>query len=200
MPSPETPRGDGAPLGAAERAALWELAWRAIRAGLDVPWIEIELERLPPQLARPGASFVSLHRAGRLRGCMGRLEPGRPLAEDVAGNARAAAFFDPRFPPLAPEELDGLDLDISVLGAAEPLEATTEKELHARLRPGRDGLIVEADGRRATFLPAVWSQLAEPREFVAKLRQKAGIPPATRFDRLRFLRYDVESIGAGDAG
>jgi AmmeMemoRadiSam system protein A len=182
------------PLAATEREALRDLAWRAVRAGLDVPWIDVDLGALPPRLSAPGASFVSLHRDGKLRGCMGRLEPTRPLAEDVAGNARAAAFFDPRFPPLAPAELDGLELEISVLGAPEPLPATDEADLLRRLRPGVDGLIVEAGGRRATFRPAVWRQIPAPGEFVGQLRKKAGISERAAFDRLSFRRYRVESI------
>lgn len=190
MPSSES----AAPLAPAEREALREIAWRAVRAGLDVPWIDVDLGALPSRLSEPGASFVSLHRGGKLRGCMGRLEPTRPLAEDVAGNARAAAFFDPRFPPLAPAELDGLELEISVLGEPEPLAAADEADLLRRLRPGVDGLIVEAGGRRATFLPAVWRQIPAPGEFVGQLRKKAGISERAAFDRLSFRRYRVESI------
>src|SRR5690606_34011985 len=151
---PEAP-----PLAAAEQGGLLEIAALAIAAGLDVPWFDVDLAALPPRLALPGASFVSLHRAGRLRGCMGRLEPSRPLAEDVAGNARAAAYFDPRFAPLAADERDDLELEISVLGRPEPLVVADEAELLALLRPGIDGLIVHERGRRATFLPAVWRQL-----------------------------------------
>ena len=190
MPSSEP----AAALAAAERGALRDLAWRALRIGLAVPWIDVDLGALPPRLSEPGASFVSLHREGKLRGCMGRLEPTRPLAEDVVGNARAAAFFDPRFPPLATAELDGLELEISVLGASEPLAAADEADLLRRLRPGVDGLIVEAGGRRATFLPAVWRQIPAPGEFVGQLRKKAGIPERAAFERLSFRRYRVESI------
>lgn len=186
----------GAVLGADERGILLDLARRAIRAGLDVPWLEIDLERLPAALRAPGASFVTLtERGGGLRGCMGRLEATRPLAEDVAGNARAAAFFDPRFPPVEAEELDDLEVEVSVLSAAVPLAVASERELLAALQPGIDGLIVEAAGHRATFLPSVWATLPDPREFVAQLRRKAGLGAAGFEPGQRYSRYTAEKFG-----
>ncbi|HSM14538.1 MAG TPA: AmmeMemoRadiSam system protein A [Thermoanaerobaculia bacterium] len=186
----------GAVLGADERGLLLDLARRAIRAGLDVPWLEIDLERLPAALRAPGASFVTLtERGGGLRGCMGRLEATRPLAEDVAGNARAAAFFDPRFPPVEPGELDWLEIEVSVLSAAAPLAVASERELLAALRPGIDGLIVEAAGHRATFLPSVWATLPDPREFVVQLRRKAGLGAAGFEPGQRYSRYTAEKFG-----
>jgi AmmeMemoRadiSam system protein A len=190
MPSPEpSSRYD-----AAQRERLLALAWRAIRLGREAPWLGVDLEGLPAALTAPGASFVSLHRRGALRGCMGSLEARRPLAEDVAGNARAAAFLDPRFPPVAPEELAELELEISVLGPARPLPAASEAELLAALRPGVDGLVLCEGGRRATYLPSVWTQLPDPAEFVRQLKRKAGLPPDYWSPRLRFDRYEVESI------
>jgi hypothetical protein len=190
MRSPEIPDG----LGAAERARLLALAWEAIRLGRDAPWLGPELAGLPAALAAPGASFVSLHRRGALRGCMGSLEPRRPLAEDVAGNARAAAYLDPRFAAVAPEELPELALEISVLGPMRPLPAANEAELLAALRPGVDGLVLREGGRRATYLPAVWEQLPDPAEFVRQLKRKAGLAPEHWSPALRFDRYEVESI------
>lgn len=189
MPSPESP-----PLAAEERSALLDIAWRAVRAGLEVPWIEVDLAALPARLGEPGASFVSLHRGGRLRGCMGRLEATRPLAEDVAGNARAAAYFDPRFPALAPAEIAGLELEISVLTPSVPLEVESETHLLAVLRPGVDGLILAERHRRATFLPTVWRELPDPRDFLGHLKRKAGLPADYWSGDLRFERYSTESI------
>lgn len=189
-----TPSPDPAPLGPGERSALLAIAWRAVRAGLEVPWIELDLAALPPRLGEPGASFVSLHREGRLRGCMGRLEATRPLAEDVAGNARAAAYFDPRFPALAPAEIPGLELEISVLTPSVPLEVESETHLLALLRPGVDGLILAERQRRATFLPTVWRELPDPRDFLGHLKRKAGLPADYWSGSLRFERYSTESI------
>jgi len=188
--SPEPAGG----LGEQELRALLDLARRSIRAGLGVPWLEFDLDALPERLRAPGASFVTLTREGRLRGCMGKLEAARPLAEDVAGNARAAAFFDPRFPPLGPDELDALEVEVSVLSPAEPVAAASETELVGSLRPRIDGVIVESGGRRATFLPAVWSTLPEPREFLAQLRRKAGLGETPFEPAQRYARYTVEKI------
>jgi AmmeMemoRadiSam system protein A len=181
-------------LAAAERSKLLALARAAIAVGRDAPWLGPDLAGLPPALRAPGASFVTLHRHGELRGCIGSLEPHRPLAEDVAGNARAAAFMDPRFPPVGRDEVAGLELEISVLSPLTPLAAASEAELLAALRPGTDGLVLVEGARRATFLPAVWRQLPEPRSFLAHLKHKAGLPADHWSPAIRFLRYTVEEF------
>jgi AmmeMemoRadiSam system protein A len=139
---------------------------------------------------------VTLHRAGRLRGCVGSLTAYRPLRDDVHANARAAAFSDPRFPPLARDELDAVELEVSLLSAPEPLPVASEEEALALLRPGVDGVILEyrdpEDGdRRGTFLPQVWEQLPDPRDFLAHLKDKAGLPPNFWHPGIRLWRYTV---------
>jgi AmmeMemoRadiSam system protein A len=134
------------------------------------------------------ACFVTLHKDGNLRGCIGSLEARRPLVEDVAANAFAAAFRDPRFSPLARHELAAVHIDISVLSPPRPLQCESEQDLINRLRPGVDGLILEAGTHRATFLPSVWEQLPEPHEFLDHLKMKAGLgrhewPPDIHFQR-----------------
>lgn len=147
----------------------------------------------PPALREPRASFVTLKRGGRLRGCIGSLEAVRPLVVDVAHNAFAAAFQDPRFPPLEAEELNDLDISISVLSPAQPIHFESEADLLARLRPGVDGLILSDGGHRGTFLPSVWEQLPEPAAFLAQLKLKAGLPPDYWSPTLRVERYTTES-------
>lgn len=131
-------------------------------------------------LDAPGASFVTLTLGrvpgGALRGCIGSLEARRPLREDVEANAVAAALHDPRFAPLTARELDDTVVEVSVLSAPAALPAADEAELLARLRPGVDGVVLSACGRRATFLPQVWEQLPDPADFLARLRRKAGLP------------------------
>jgi uncharacterized protein len=145
-----------------------------------------------PALRAPGASFVTLTQAGRLRGCIGSLEAWRPLADDVCANAVAAAFADPRFAPLAAEELPATRVEVSLLTPAEPIVFAGEDELLASLRPGVDGVILECGGRRATFLPQVWQQLPEPRQFLAQLKRKAGLAPDFRCDPpVKLWRYGV---------
>jgi len=146
---------------------------------------------LAPWLARPGASFVTLHLEGRLRGCIGSLTPVRALGEDVAANAVAAALRDPRFSPLPAQEWKRCALEVSVLSAPKPLQFADEAELLAQLRPGEDGVILQYEERRATFLPQVWEGLPEKRTFLAELMRKAGIAADTRLARCRVSRYRV---------
>lgn len=139
------------------------------------------------------ACFVSLHRDGELRGCIGALEPRGTLFQEVVSSARAAATRDPRFEPLTLDELEAVDLEVSVLSPVEPLPAKDEAEALRRVRPGVDGLVLQARGRAATFIPAMWEQLPAPAEFLAHLRRKAGLPdawvPGTRLFRFTAERY-----------
>lgn len=136
-----------------------------------------------------GASFVTLRQHGRLRGCMGTLEAHRALGEDVANNARAAAFRDPRFAPLTRGELSSTDVEVSVLSPHEPVAFADEAALLAALRPGIDGVVLAHAGRRATYLPGVWAQLPEPHRFLAQLRAKAGIEATVPCEALSVWRY-----------
>lgn len=148
----------------------------------------------PEPLRAVRASFVTLHREGGLRGCIGGLVALRPLVADVAEHAFAAAFRDPRFPPLSAHELGGLDVHVSILSPLEPLAFASEEDLVAQLRPGVDGLVLEAAGRRGTFLPAVWEAVPEPREFLRELKRKAGLAPDFWSGAVRVQRYTVESV------
>jgi len=121
-----------------------------------------------PRLHQTGACFVTLESSGSLRGCIGSLNARRPLAEDVLHNARAAAFDDPRFPPLHGAELAGVEISISVLTPPEPFPVKNEADLLQSLRPGVDGLLLEDGAYRATFLPSVWEQLPTPAAFLAQ--------------------------------
>lgn len=147
-----------------------------------------------PELAHPGASFVTLTSGGRLRGCIGTLQAYRPLGDDVAENARAAAFADPRFPPLRADELDGVRIEVSRLSAPEPVDYDgTEAGAIRALRPGVDGVVLHSGRHRATFLPQVWEQLPEARTFLEHLRRKAGLDDRAWPADARLERYGVES-------
>ncbi|WP_448850697.1 AmmeMemoRadiSam system protein B [Corynebacterium sp. 335C] len=147
-----------------------------------------------PWLAAPGAAFVTLTAGGRLRGCIGSLEPRRPLLDDVRANAVAAAVRDPRFPPLTAGELDGVSVEVSVLTPPEPVPGVrSAADAAAALRPGVDGATLTAGARRGTFLPQVWEQLPEPRDFVDRLVVKAGLPPGTWPEGARLERYGVRA-------
>jgi AmmeMemoRadiSam system protein A len=148
-----------------------------------------------PALNLPGATFVTLTQNGQLRGCIGSLEPHRALDQDVRANAVAAAFRDPRFPPLTLAELPHTRVEVSLLSAPEPMSFTDEADVLRQLRPNIDGIILIA-GRngqlgRSTFLPQVWEQLPDPRLFMAHLKQKAGLPPDWWSAEVQLQRYEV---------
>jgi AmmeMemoRadiSam system protein A len=142
-------------------------------------------------LAKPAATFVTLKQDDDLRGCIGSLQPLRPLGVDVCENALAAAFRDPRFPPLAAVEFERTSVEVSLLSASERLDVTSEEDLIARLRPGIDGVILECGRNRATFLPQVWDSLRQPRQFLAALKRKAGLPEGFWNERVCIARYQV---------
>lgn len=187
---------DQAMLDETQRRDLLQIALAAIDGGLRGTRPEpAEPGRLAPELATWRASFVTLERGGALRGCIGSLIAGGPLADDVARNAWNAAFADPRFDPLQRDEMSGLEIHVSVLTPPVPFPVRDLNDLLARLRPGIDGLIL-TDGRaRATFLPAVWEDLPTPRAFVEALRRKAGLAPDHWSATLAFERYTTESFG-----
>ncbi|HRD33260.1 MAG TPA: AmmeMemoRadiSam system protein A [Rhodocyclaceae bacterium] len=146
-----------------------------------------------PRLRARGASFVTLDKAGELRGCMGSTRPQRPLGEDLVANAISAATADPRFPPVDAAELAGLRIEVSVLSAPEFIDFADERALCESLRPGVDGLILFAGCRNATFLPQVWEQLPDPAMFFAALKQKAGLAPDRPARNLMAARYTVDT-------
>ena len=138
----------------------------------------------------PGASFVSLHWVGgRLQGCIGSLEPRRPLVDDVAKNARAAALDDPRARMLSLDDVDALDVEVSVLGPLEPIVAGDEAEACAQLEAGVDGVVFVWRQHRATFIPQMWDHFGDARTLVAELKLKAGVPADFWAPDARLLRY-----------
>ncbi len=183
------------PLTPEERRRLIELAREAIRHGVrhgSPP--PVDLASLPPALRQPRATFVTLEEDGQLRGCIGSLEARRPLAEDVVNNAFAAAFGDPRFPPVREDEIDRLKIHIAILSPLEAIRADSEAELLEKIRPGVDGLVIEEGALRGTFLPAVWRSIPDKKEFLRHLKVKAGLPPDYWSDTIKIYRYTTQVI------
>jgi AmmeMemoRadiSam system protein B/AmmeMemoRadiSam system protein A len=185
----------GSRLSVHDQDRLLQLAEEAVRHGLvhGKP-MTLDAGRESEALRATGAAFVTLTKNDALRGCIGSLAAHRPLAADVVANAFAAAFKDPRFPPLAADELMSVEIDISVLSSPMTFAVASEADLLARLEPGHDGLILQEGKRRATFLPSVWEQLPEPRTFLAQLKRKAGLGPNHWSNDLRFWRYTTYSF------
>ena len=158
----------------------------------DVDGFAPRIARTEAWLAQPAATFVTLRLDGALRGCIGSLEALRPLCDDVYSNAHAAAYRDRRFDPVGAHERDALQVEVSVLSAPQPLAAGSEREAIERLRPGVDGVILHYGEARATFLPQVWENIADPLEFLTELRLKARLPARFWHPGLRLSRYTVE--------
>ncbi|OOZ36994.1 AmmeMemoRadiSam system protein A [Solemya velesiana gill symbiont] len=194
-----SPEKIGSRLYTAGRKTLLELAEASIRHGLDTGApLSVDARDYPGELQAERACFVTLNHSGMLRGCTGHLETIQELVKDVAENAFSAAFRDPRFPRMTPVEMDGLEIHISVLTPAVPLEFTTEQDLIAKMRPGVDGLILQEGMRRGTFLPSVWEQLPQPEHFLKHLKLKAGLPADHWSDDITIFRYETESFSAED--
>jgi AmmeMemoRadiSam system protein A len=163
------------------RASIADVLGRKLEAAEDAIWLQDK-----------AACFVTLTQEGELRGCIGTLEAHRSLLEDVKANALSAAFHDPRFSPLKTKELDYTEIEVSLLSPTQPLGFTDEQDALAQLQPGIDGVVFEFGRYRSTFLPQVWEQLPDSKEFMAHLKQKAGLNPDFWADQVRLYRYTVD--------
>jgi AmmeMemoRadiSam system protein A len=168
---------------------LLPIARAAISCALKVPRTADETA---PWLSEHGACFVTLTQHGELRGCIGSLQAHRTLLNDVKNNAVSAALRDPRFMPLSAAELDITKVEISLLSPPQAMVFRDEADALAQLRPNVDGVIFQYGSYRSTFLPQVWEQLPQPREFMAHLKHKAGLPADFWSPEVKLSRYTVE--------
>jgi uncharacterized protein len=179
----------------AEQKRLIEFAREAVQRGLhgDHAWTPTQAE-VSPALARLGATFVTLRRGETLLGCIGSLEARRSLAEDVVGNAVAAAFADPRLPAVTVEDFPVMAVKVSVLGPLEPLGVASFDQTRSVVHAG-DGVLLTHRRHRATFLPSVWEQVPDTDTFLAMLWQKAGLRPREWPRTLEVARYQTLEFG-----
>ncbi|MFW5652752.1 MAG: AmmeMemoRadiSam system protein A [Planctomycetota bacterium] len=179
-----------------EKQTLIRVAYAAVESGvMHGRPLEFDPASYPVRLQMHEATFVTLRRStGELIGCIGSLEPRRPLVADIARNAWAAGFEDPRSPGISRAMLSDVRISISRLTPAVPIPVGTEEELLAELHPGEDGVVLRDGNRRSTFLPAVWDSLPDPRDFIAHLKRKAGLRDDYWSDSIRFERYGVVTI------
>jgi AmmeMemoRadiSam system protein A len=176
---------------------LLATAAASINHGLDTGApLNVAADDYPEPLRSSTATFVTLEADGHLRGCVGSAEAHRPLIEDVAANAFAAAFRDSRFPPLTAPERDAMDVSVSLLSPPEPIEFAADDDLLEQLRPGIDGLILEWRHRRALFLPQVWTLLPTPEAFLAQLKRKALIENETAPAQISAWRFRATSLSS----
>jgi len=167
---------------------LLSIARAEISRVLDVP---CAADETASWLAEHGACFVTLTQSGELRGCIGSLQAHRPLLADLKSNAVSAALRDPRFTPLTIDELDITTVEVSLLSESQEMQVRGEADALAQLRPHVDGVIFEYGHYRSTFLPQVWENLARPRDFLAMLRRKAGLPDDFWAEDVKLSRYTV---------
>jgi AmmeMemoRadiSam system protein A len=182
---------------------LVTLARSALREKVGLPLEPAEADRMQSALSDPllqdrCGTFVTLKHQGQLRGCIGTLYASEPLAEGVRRNAINAAFHDPRFSPLAPNELDQVAIEVSVLTEPRPLVFSGPEDLLRKLHPNVDGVIIRRGHARATFLPQVWEQLPKKEDFLSHLCLKAGLPPdAWKTGQLEVSTYQVQYFEEG---
>lgn len=183
-------------LTAQEKETLLKVARQTLESGLRGEKISpLPDELKTPLLQADGACFVTLSHNGKLRGCIGALEPYQSLLDDVREHALAAAQMDYRFPSLRPEELDKIEIEISRLTLPVPLDYAGADDLLKKLRPGIDGVILKDGSHRATFLPQVWQHIPDPHDFLSELCQKMGASGSLwRHKKLDVLIYQVEEF------
>ena len=178
-----------------EKESLRSIARDSITYGLQHgAAMPIALEQYSSLLRQQGACFVTLNLNHQLRGCIGTLEAYQPLAKDVADHAYAAAFQDPRFPPVSEKDAEQLEIHISILTAPKAMTFSSQKDLLSQLQPGIDGLVLSDGYHKGTFLPSVWEQLPEPVDFLNHLKLKAGLDAHYWSDTIEVSRYQAISV------
>lgn len=190
-------------LNSEDKRYLLKLARQTIASAFGGKKIEDVLADQNPgkNLTQARGCFVTITEGGKLRGCIGNIWPSHPLFKAVAINAFQAAFKDFRFPPLQPNELPHIELEVSVLTVPKPLNATGPKEILDKLNPGKDGVVLQIDTSMATFLPQVWEQIPGKIEFLEELSKKAGCPPdAWKNNNARVLIYHVVAFKESEFG
>jgi len=178
-----------------DKKTLLDTARHAIQYGLTYhkPPL-LELTEYSERLQIAGATFVTLKESDQLRGCIGTLSAYQPLIQDVAEHAYAAAFNDPRFPPVNRIEEPLIHISISLLSPPQAMSFRSEADLLAQLKPEEDGLIFEYQKNKSTFLPSVWEQLPEPANFLRQLKLKAGLSADFWDEEIKISRYHCDLI------
>jgi len=178
-----------------DKQTILQTARHAIQYGLTYHKAPVlELVNYSEALQQTGASFVTLKETNQLRGCIGTLEANQALIQDVADHAYAAAFSDPRFPKVNPIEEPMIHISVAILTPSKLMSFTSEEDFLSQLIPGEDGIILKYNGFKATFLPSVWEQLSEPKDFINHLKKKAGLSESFWSDEMEIRRYTTINI------
>ena len=146
------------------------------------------------QFSEKKACFVTLTKNGNLRGCVGSLEARQELWKDVQENAINSSFHDPRFPELTKEELKDIKIEISILIPPKDLDYKNPDDLLNKLKNNM-GIIINCKGHCATYLPQVWEQIPDKKEFLSSLCSKAGLSSsAWKNEKMNVQCYFVEKV------
>jgi AMMECR1 domain-containing protein len=160
-----------------DKKVLRDIAHQSIEQGLSSGHaLRVDLSQYNPALCENRATFVTLNIHDQLRGCIGILEPLRPLE------------------PLRRDELSSLSIHISILNTPEEMQFDSEQDLIDQLRPGKDGIILQERGHKATFLPSVWQSVKDKNEFLEHLKQQTGLPRDYWSNTIRIQRYSVDDV------
>jgi len=179
-----------------EGRGLVEVARKTIQKALFNPKDQSEPETASsPKFQERRGTFVTLTLNGALRGCIGHIIPQESLIEGVRINAVNAAFRDPRFRPLGQDEFEKIKVEVSILTEPKPVTYTDAQDLLAKLSPGTDGVIIRKGYHQATFLPQVWEQLPDKKDFLTHLCLKAGLDrDAWAYEKLEVHAYQVQAF------
>lgn len=141
-----------------------------------------------------GASFVTLEKHNKLRGCIGSILPVMSIAEDLAKNANLAATHDTRFNPITKDELKDITFKISLLTGFEEIKFSSYDDLLKQIKPKIDGLLIKDGKRQGVFLPAVWKDIPNKKDFFTELKIKAGLSPTYWSDNIKVFRFRTVEI------
>ncbi|MBU0722365.1 AmmeMemoRadiSam system protein A [Patescibacteria group bacterium] len=179
-----------------DKLNLLNLAREAIKSKLENSIFKVDTTKISNALKQKRGTFVTLKNNGKLRGCIGHLVAAQALCDDVIENARAAAFLDPRFAPLTKSEFEKIDIEISVLSSSKKLKYESLHSLIKNLKRNKPGVILKHNGRMATFLPQVWNELPNAKQFLSNLCLKAGLDPDEWTREVEIETYTVEKISS----
>lgn len=180
-----------------EQKYLLQLARRALEEYLQTKKvIQLETSELPEIFLNKKATFVTLTRNRQLRGCIGDLNPIKPLFQSVIDNSLASAFLDPRFSPLKQAEIKNIKIEISVLSSLKQIPVfQNRRQILDYFDRKKPGVFIKKNGQQATFLPQVWEELAFPKDFISQLCLKARLSPdAWEEPTTTIYEYEVEKF------
>jgi AmmeMemoRadiSam system protein A len=179
-----------------EGSYLLSVARKTIEQKIFNLGAQLELESFDSKtFSEKRGTFVTLTIDDSLRGCIGNIVPQESLLDGVKANAIGAAFRDPRFSPLSEKEWEKVKIEISILTDPKPLGYSNRRDLLEKMKPGTDGVILKKGYNQSTFLPQVWEQLPEKKEFLTHLCLKAGLDGNEwEKGKLEVLTYQVQAF------